>query len=297
MTSEFKKIGILYNVRHSHSQQLLEQITSIVKKYGAEVHYQQLDPYKCVYFKEFDFMPDLNIIIGGDGTFLSASRCFAPQGVPLLGINSGSLGFLSQLCAEYLEESLDKLFNNQYRIEERIMLKAVDDPKNPSEHYCGLNDITIKRDSLDSPLILSVYIEDFHLNDFLGDGLIIATPTGSTAYNLSVGGPIITPGLNAITLSPIASHSLSIRPLVISDNKIVRIKIISKTENAYLIADGQENKTLTEGQNVYVMKSEHKARLVLLGKEEDCFFSILRSKLHWGIIPGTCLPVICDSKE
>lgn len=297
MSNEFKNIGILYNAAHDNARELVDKITKILNQYGLNLIYQSLDPDQCRYFTAFQEKPDLNIIIGGDGTFLSASRCYAPSGVPLLGINSGNLGFLSQLSTNYLEESLQRLMKGDYRIEERLMLRAVDNLTAPKKVFTALNDIVIKRGALSRPIILSVCVNDDKINDFLGDGLIVSTPTGSTAYNLSVGGPIIFPGMGVIVLAPISSHSLAIRPIVIPDDMTVRITITNKPEVSYINADGQEHTELDQGSTVYVQKAPYKAKLVLLGKEEDGFFEILRSKLHWGIIPGKCPEAVVQEQE
>lgn len=286
MPNNFKNIGILYNQNHENASSIVELITNIFKKHGSKLYYQCLNHEKAIYFKDFEIVPDLIVVIGGDGTFLSAARTFADKEVPLLGINSGNLGFLSQFSIDQIETGFEKLFNEDYRIEERLMLQAFDNLENPGKIYTALNDIVIKRGALSSPLVLSVYVGEDKVNDFLGDGLIVSTPTGSTAYNLSVGGPIIVPCMKAIVLSPISSHSLAMRPVVIPENEIVRITITNNPGIAYLNADGQEYTQLDSGHNLYVKKADFKAKLLLLGQNKDCFFDILRSKLHWGIMPG-----------
>lgn len=290
MSNPFKKVCVLYNPIHQNSMLLIHEIAKILKKYDIETLFQDVKPTTCVCIENFDFESDLNIVIGGDGTLLCAARCFAPKGIPLLGINSGHLGFLSQLSTEYLELNIDKLLKGDFRIEERLMLQAVTSINNPTRIFSALNEVVIKRGALSNPVVLSVYIGEDKVNDFLGDGLIVSTPTGSTAYNLSVGGPIVSPEMNAIILSPIASHSLAIRPIVIPDDKVVKITITNEPEYVYLNADGQEYTALSKGATVYITKYAHKAKLVLLNKNKDCFFNILRSKLHWGIFPGICPP-------
>lgn len=286
MPNNFKNIGILYNQNHENASSIVELISDIFKKHDSNIYYQCLNHAKAIYFKDFKIIPDLIVVIGGDGTFLSAARTFADKEVPLLGINSGNLGFLSQFSIDQIEKSFEKLFNEDYRIEERLMLQAFDNLEKPGKIYTALNDIVIKRGALSSPLVLSVHVGEHKVNDFLGDGLIVSTPTGSTAYNLSVGGPIIVPCMKAMVLSPISSHSLAMRPVVIPENEVVKITIANSPGIVYLNADGQEYTQLDEGHILYVKKADFKARLLLLGKNEDCFFDILRSKLYWGIIPG-----------
>lgn len=286
MAKLFKKIGVFYNIKHSNSMKLVETIIEIIKKQNIEYFIQGMDPASCAFFRDPGQISDVNIFVGGDGTLLCGARNCSELGIPILGINSGNLGFLSQLCPESLEQDINMLFEGNFRIEERLMIEARDDLDKPTKVLTALNDIVIKHGPINSPLILSVSVGEDKVNDFLGDGLIVSTPTGSTAYNLSVGGPIITPGMNAMVISPISSHSLAIRPIVIPDDKVVKIKMVSDNDQVILSSDGQEHLSLEKGAITYVVKSPHKAKLVLLNKEEDNFFKILKSKLHWGIFPG-----------
>jgi NAD+ kinase len=288
MITDFHNIAIYYNTKHSNSKNMVSKLASIMSKCQVNTFIEAINPAACVFFKEPDFKPDLIIIIGGDGTFLCAARTFASKGIPIFGINSGNLGFLSQTSIDTFEESLNRLLSGDYRIEERLMLEAVDTKYNTSTTLTALNDIVIKRGTVSRPLVLNVFVGDDKVNDFLGDGLIVSTPTGSTAYNLSAGGPIIQPGMKAIVLCPIASHSLAMRPIVIPDTQVVTITIMNEPGEVFISGDGQDHTPLQQGSTVNVAKKPYKARLVLLGKDEDGFFKVLREKLHWGIFPGKC---------
>lgn len=286
MSIDLSNIGVLYNETHDKSLKLVHRIVNILEKKAVKIELKGINPLLEACFLGFKEEKDLNIIVGGDGTLLYAARCFAEQNAPLLGVNSGNLGFLSQLSNDNLEQKFATLFSGDFRIEERIMLRAVDRLENPTKEFYALNDIVIKRGSLSRPIILNIYIDDFKVNDFLGDGLIVSTPTGSTAYNLSAGGPIIVPEMKALVMTPICSLSLAVRPLVIPDTKLIKIVIVNEPRKIYVNADNQENTELSKGGEMFVMKSPCTTKLVLLGKNQDSFFDVLRSKLHWGIVPG-----------
>jgi len=280
----FNHIAIFYNSLHEKSLEIVDTISNVIKMYNIKFFVREIVDNSFEYPE--DNKQDLNIIVGGDGTLLSAARLFASKEIPLLGINSGNLGFLAQLSASFLENDLSSILEGDFRIEERIMLKAVDAIDDPTKVFYALNDIVIKRGAISNPVFLSVYVEDIKINDFLADGLIIATPTGSTAYNLSTGGPILTPWVNAFVISPISSHSLAIRPIVVPDDKHIKIVVNNKSKYIYMSADAQVHTELTKPATIYVRKSEYKSKLLLPGKNTDCFFNILRSKMHWGILPG-----------
>lgn len=286
MTEYFNKIGIIYNKNHDKAQELIKIIIDLLINYSIKYEIQGVNPSQNECFRGFEFSPDLSIIVGGDGTLLYGARCFAERQVPVLGINSGNLGFLSQLSIESVSVNLQKILEGDFRIEERLMLKAVNNLENPTRMFYALNDIVIKRGSLSKPILLSMFVNDTMVNDFVGDGLIVSTPTGSTAYNLSAGGPIIMPELDAIAIMPICPLSLAARPLVIPDDKVVKIVIQNEPAHIYINADGQEYSELAKGSTIYVSKSPYKAKLLLMGKDKISFFNVLRSKLHWGIFPG-----------
>jgi NAD+ kinase len=292
MGEKFKNIAIYYNTRHQLSRDLVCKIGQICDHNGVQISVSDIDPSVCVVFQIPDFKPDLIIVIGGDGTFLCAARNFAEKNIPILGINSGNLGFLSQVSITTLKENIQRLLDGDYRIEERLMLEAIEEGVDLPKISTALNDIVIKRGTLSSPLIVSVFIGNEVINDFLGDGIIVSTPTGSTAYNLSVGGPIISPGMKAMVISPIASHSLAIRPLVIPDDQIVKIKIMNDPGHIIISADGHDHSELRKDSIVTVKRKHCKAKMVLLGKNEDNFYRILREKLHWGIFPGRCPEIV-----
>ncbi len=216
---------------------------------------------------------DFAFVIGGDGTILKAARFFAKTETPILGINLGRLGFLSQSSREHLEDSVEKILAGKFHTEERLMLQ--------SGENIALNDFVIKGNTHGRTAKLSLKINGKAVCDYLADGLIISTPTGSTAYGLSAGGPVLAPNLNAFVVVPICPHTLTARPLVIPDSEKLTVTI---EDCGGLIVS-------TDGQNFYesnsdieISKSPYRAKLALL--DDADFYSILRGKLHWGTSPA-----------
>ncbi len=215
---------------------------------------------------------DFTFVIGGDGTILKAARFFAAHNVPIFGINLGRLGFLSQAGVNEIESAVQKIKNGEYKVQDRIMLK--------SGASVALNDFVVKGCAAGRTSRFSLKINGELLCDYLADGVIIATPTGSTAYGLSAGGPVLEPSLNAFVIVPIAAHTLSARPLVVPDSE----KITVCTQKFVVSADGQE---VYEGTDeIIIQKSKYCAKLALLDDTE--FYPLLRDKLHWGISPLKC---------
>jgi len=209
-------------------------------------------------------------VIGGDGTILRAGRFFAKSQTPIFGINLGRLGFLSQTCEKELENSVQKILDGKYRTEERIMLASGDNT--------ALNDFVVKSCVTGRTSKFLLKINGKPVCDYLADGLIISTPTGSTAYGLSAGGPVLTPELEALVIVPICPHTLTARPLVVPDSEKITVCI---KDNGVASADGQEFYEFSS--EIKIEKSEYSAKLALL--EDTDFYSVLRSKLHWGISP------------
>ena len=221
----------------------------------------------------------LVITIGGDGTLLKAARFYAPKKTPILGINLGRLGFLAQANIDEIEDSIEKLIKGEYRIESRMMLSAFND------NVLALNDIVIKGDSFSRTSKLFLSINDKVVCDYLADGIIISTPTGSTAYTLSAGGPVLVPGLNAIVIVPICAHTLTARPLVIPAEEEIKITSCKTCNKLKMSADGQDTIDISKDDCVVIKKSNIEARLIILEKENNGFYSILREKLQWGVAP------------
>ena len=220
---------------------------------------------------------DLVISFGGDGTILRTARALSNYQVPILGVNIGNLGFLTEVERGDFESAIRKLQNEEYNIEERMMLNCVVSNDKGTREYVALNDIVIAKGTLARIVKYNIEIDDKHYTEFTGDGVIIATPTGSTAYSLSAGGPIIYPSLSLITITPICPHTLGARTMVIGAESKVSIDVMKKYENVYLTVDGQEAFELDDMDKISITMAYLKCKLVKF--EDYDYFNVLRKKI------------------
>ena len=226
-----------------------------------------------------DFHADMVISLGGDGTFLKAASHVGRKGIPILGINTGRLGFLADISPEEMEETFDEIHAHRYRTEERTLLQLkCDDPRLTRSPY-ALNEIAVlKRDS-SSMISIRATVGGMLLTTYQADGLIVATPTGSTAYSLSVGGPIIAPDSQTIALTPVAPHSLNMRPIVICDNREIALEVESRSHNFLVAIDGR-SESCRETTRLTISKADYTIRVVK--RFNHRFFDTLRNKMMWG---------------
>ena len=224
---------------------------------------------------------DLIVVLGGDGTMISTARMVGDHEVLVLGINYGSLGYLTDFRIEEMTQSIEAILRGEYDIDPRVMLSA--------EHWRGeemlakgrvLNDVVINKAALARIIEIEVSLNQLFVNSFRADGLIVSTPTGSTAYNLSAGGPIIYPSMNAVVLTPICPFTLTNRPIVIPDTAMVELKLLNENECVVLTLDGQIGHTLHSGDCVRIRKSRTSFNLVQPPNRN--YFDVLRNKLKWG---------------
>lgn len=225
------------------------------------------------------FQTDIALSIGGDGTFLRTAERVGDKGIPILGINTGRLGFLADVPANDIDNALTEIYKNNYRVEERSLLEvAISDFSNEYIRF-GLNEVAILKRDNSSMITIHVEINGHYLNSYEADGLIIATPTGSTGYSLSVGGPIIEPQAKNFVISPVAPHSLTTRPLVITDGCTLSIDVQSRT-NAYQVAIDGNSYTLTTTNRLKIRQAPYKIKVVQ--RPRHTFYETLRDKLMWG---------------
>lgn len=225
---------------------------------------------------------DIILSMGGDGTLLSTARLVGSRGIPILGINIGSLGFLTEQTPESLERNLDRVVAGDYAIQERMVLATTVLNEVNSETLYALNDVVVGRKDI-RMVHLALYSNGDYICSYAADGLIISTPTGSTAYSLAVGGPILNPEMDALIASPIAPHTLTSRPLVFSADEELTLEVESKTDEAHLTLDGQSSISLKNSDKVSIRKGGYYVRLVRF--KENSFYKVLRSKLQWGVLP------------
>ncbi|MFY9752993.1 MAG: NAD(+)/NADH kinase [Candidatus Acidiferrales bacterium] len=224
---------------------------------------------------------DLLIVLGGDGTLLAAARGLRGQTTPILGVNLGGLGFLTSFTREEMYPMLELVLAEEHRIGERMMLdtQIVRDGV-PGKHQVALNDAVANKGALARMLTFDVHVDKNHVGRYRADGLIIATPTGSTAYSLAAGGPIVQPELDAFVITPICPHMLTNRPLVVPDTSSVEIDFAPAEEPVYLTLDGQIGMELEPKDRVLITKAETKVRFVRPLRKT--YYEVLRSKLRWG---------------
>lgn len=215
--------------------------------------------------------PDIIMPIGGDGTILQVIHEYKNLNIPILGIHLGSLGFMTDIPLPDLYPSLENLVNKKFNIESRLVIQT--------EHSFAVNDIVIHREPNHHIIDLAIHVDGKYLNTFAADGIIISTPTGSTAYSLAAGGPIIDPSLNAIVITPICPHTISNKPVVLSPQQDIEIQYLSNYNPITITYDGIEKFNLATNEKLSITYSEQKFKLINLGRRE--YFSTLRAKLHW----------------
>lgn len=235
-------------------------------------------------FKKFNTLDtsfDLLVSVGGDGTILRAITFVKDIDIPIIGINTGRLGFLATIQVDTIEQAIQNIIDGKYKISERSLLSIETTPKNSelTEMNFALNEITVSRKNTTSMITVETYLDGEYLTSYWSDGLIISTPTGSTGYSLSCGGPVITPGANSFVLTPIAPHNLSARPLVIPDSTEIQLKVDGREEQ-HLVSLDSRIATLDNGTIIKIKKADFKIKMIDLFGEG--FLDTLRKKLLWG---------------
>lgn len=225
--------------------------------------------------------PEFVIVLGGDGTLLAASRAVSEHGIPILGVNLGSLGFLTEVPLAELYSTLETVAAGKSKVEERSMVECeVVRRKKRVGIYSALNDAVLNKTHLARIVDYDVFVDGALVANYKADGIIIATPTGSTAYSLAAGGPILLPDALAFVITPVSPHALTNRPLVVRDRSEISVVVKSSDEEAYLSIDGQVGEPLMDGDRVICRKSKNHVRLLRTGNRS--FFDVLRTRLKWG---------------
>ncbi|MBE6272464.1 MAG: NAD kinase [Bacteroidaceae bacterium] len=285
-----KKYALFGNTYQAKKSAHVLRLLSILDKYQAEVYIQKefyqfltkdlkMDIQVAGVFENDDFHADMVLSMGGDGTFLKAASYVGNKNIPILGINTGRLGFLADVSPEEMEETFEDIYKKNYKIEDRSVLQAFSEGQSLKGYPCGLNEIAIlKRDS-SSMITIHTSINGAYLTTYQADGLVIATPTGSTAYSLSIGGPVIVPHSNTIAITPVAPHSLNIRPIVINDDWEITLDVESRSHNFLVAIDGR-SETCREGTRLVIRKADYQIKVVK--RPNHIFFHTLRDKMMWG---------------
>jgi len=276
-----KKVGIVLKPLGFELKEIFFKIKKAFEKEDIEVLIDTVSASMIgVLGQEFDAMckeSDILVSIGGDGTLISLVRRSYRYHKPVLGIYVGKLGFLTDIVPEDIEEFIKKLKKEEVRVDNRMMMEASISNKN--EKMFSFNDIVITRESISKMIHIDAFIDKKWFNTYYGDGLIVSTPTGSTAYNLASGGPVVYPLTNAYILTPISPHSLTQRPLVLPADFEIEIKTQSK--NGLMVIDGQEIYEFSPNDTITIKRAKIGAKLV--HRLERNYFEVLRKKLHWGM--------------
>ena len=223
---------------------------------------------------------DLFISVGGDGTILDAVTLIRDTEIPIIGVNTGRLGFLADVAKDQIPKTIKQLINNHFSIDQRTLIKLETEQPIFGDLNFALNEVAISRKDTTSMITITTYINDQYLNSYWADGLIIATPTGSTGYSLSCGGPIVMPGSDNFIITPIAPHNLNVRPLVISDKYEIKVKVEGRA-NQFLVALDSRIQTIDSGVELIIKKEGFKINMVETDTQD--FSSTLRNKLLWGL--------------
>ena len=281
-------IAIFGNTLRSETLREVKHIIDLLQQRGVSIVLSQ-ELRQEAYSREFpsveDYVAqtgepiDFALSLGGDGTFLTTASLVGHLDISILGINCGHLGYLAEVQTESLENVLEQLVNNNYTIEQRRMLEVSCQYEGKIVSPYALNEVAILKSGLSSMITVDVRLNGEPLHNYKSDGLLIATPTGSTAYNLSAGGPLLDPHVNAIILTPVATHSLNIRPLVVLDDSQIDVKISSRNGNFLLSVDGR-SQVLNQDIQLHVERSQRTIKLVRINGQT--FMQSLKDKLNWG---------------
>lgn len=281
-----KKIGVYAKKNHPDVEQIAMEIRDRFKRAGIEVLLEdslaeQIGQINGYDRDELPGLVDLVIVLGGDGTLISVARSVAGCNIPIVGVNLGQLGFLTEITRDELPAMMETLIAGEYRVTDRMMLDAFIKRNGETVgQYTVLNDVVINKGALARIIDLTTYVDGRLLSNYKADGLIIATPTGSTGYNLATGGPIIYPEINSLLISPICPHILTNRPIILWSRSVIEVEVKFEDDVVFFTADGQVGRKLLPGDRVEVRRSESRARLVNSPSKD--YFEILRTKLSWG---------------
>ena len=285
------KFALFGNVFQSKKSAAIQQVLSTLADFGAEVFIDQeyydflcsnqhVVPNAVKVFSGDDFDADFVISMGGDGTFLKAASRVREKQIPILGVNMGRLGFLADVCPEDIERCVDALHKDDFSIESRALIEVSTDGEPLEGFNCALNDVAILKRDTASMISVRASINGQYLNTYQADGLVISTPTGSTAYSLSNGGPIIVPGTKVFSMTAVAPHSLNVRPIVLADSSVIELDVESRSHSFLVAIDGRSEKC-KEGTKLTLRRASYDIHVVK--RPDHRYFNALREKMMWGV--------------
>lgn len=281
-----KKIAIFAKFHDPRCQGVADELITWLEGKGltplVEAHLaRHLRYHKATESEAIPDLADLVVVLGGDGTLISVARLVGEREVPILGVNLGSLGFLTEITLDELYPSLESCLSGDYRVSERMMLRvALVRGGRDVETHQVLNDVVINKGALARIIDMETTVNGSYLTTFKADGLIISTPTGSTGYSLSANGPIIHPDLDCLAITPICPHTLTNRPIVVASDALITVRLQPQNEDVFLTLDGQVGFELKYDDSIRIERAAHRTRLVM-SRSKD-YFEVLRTKLKWG---------------
>jgi len=284
------KVGVFGSEYQIEKQSVIRRLFEKLHALEAEIYIdvqfygflsEQLNytPNKTGLLLDDEFDLDIALSVGGDGTFLRTAARVNKQDIPILGINTGRLGFLADISSNEIENTLEEVSKNYYKIEERSLLRIQTEEKLYNGYNYALNEIAILKRDTSSMITIHTSLNDEYLASYQADGLVVATPTGSTAYSMSVDGPIIVPQSNSIVLSPVAPHSLNVRPLVIPDSTIITLSVESRSDSFLIALDGR-SEVFPLNTELMICKADYTTKVIK--RYNHTFYQTLREKLMWG---------------
>lgn len=284
------RFALFGNVFQAKKSASVQELLSLLKEQQAEIlidepfhHYLQselqiqLPAVRLI--RGDDFAADYVISMGGDGTFLEAARRVGDKQIPILGVNMGRLGFLADITPDELPAAIRQIYDGDVHVEERSVLQLEYDKGNPEGYPFALNEVAVLKRDMSSMISIRVAINGEYLTTYQADGLIINTPTGSTGYALSVGGPIMQPGSHTLGIVPVAPHSLTVRPVMLTDDSVITLSVSARTHRFLVALDGRSEKC-TEGIQLTIRRAPYQVKI--LKRPDQSFFRTLRMKLMWG---------------
>lgn len=284
------KVGIFGSAHQVEKQNQIKRLFEKLRELGAEIYVDNrfhtfitdvldFEPVITDKILNDDFSLDIALSVGGDGTFLRTAVRVGRKNIPILGINTGRLGFLADVGTTEIEDTLDEVFKNYYKIEERTLLRLHTDEHTFHGYNYALNEIAVLKRDTSSMITIHTSLNDDYLTSYRADGLVIASPTGSTAYSMSVNGPIMLPQVKSLVLSPVAPHSLNVRPLVIPDDYVITMGVESRSKNFLVALDGR-SEVFPAGTQLTIRKADFTTKVIK--RYNHTFYQTLRDKLMWG---------------
>jgi len=273
MDLDLKNITVVYNADIKGAQEFASKVSECFYKKGLTDSLPEIFDTNNIHGSS-----GFCVAVGGDGTLLKCARHFSETNVPVFGFNMGRLGYLAQALPDELDFVVEKIKEKDFRIEERTMLQS-------SAGNVALNDMVIKKELNARTAVLNLFINEKPISSYMADGLIISTPTGSTAYALSAGGPVVSPDIDCLLIVPICPHTLASRPVIVNSNETLTVRMCENT-GYQITADGQDIRKFKK--EITIQKYKTCAKLLLLNKEKSDFYRVLREKLNWGTAPNKC---------